>query len=293
LKTLIRKEIIEDAEKYGDARRSPIVERGVAQALSETALVSSEAITVVLSKKGWVRAAKGHDIDPLKLSYKSGDEFQAAAAGKSNQLAVFMDSTGRAYTLPAHKLPSARGQGDPLTSHFTLPAGASFVSVMIGDPDQLYLVGSDYGYGFVVRLGDMHARTKTGKAVLNVGKQARALPAVAVRDTGQDYIVAVTSEGHMLVTELSELPQMSRGKGNKIINIPAARLKAGDEAVTALALIQDGERLTVHSGKKYKVMKPDEVDSYYGERGRRGLKLPRGYRSVERMEVEQKAATED
>jgi topoisomerase-4 subunit A len=293
LKTLIRKEIIEDAEKYGDERRSPIVERGVAQAMSETALVSSEAVTVVLSKKGWVRAAKGHDVDPQKLSYKAGDEFQAAAKGKSNQLAVFMDSTGRAYTLPAHKLPSARGQGDPLTSHFTLPAGASFVSVMIGDPDQLYLVGSDFGYGFVVRLGDMHARTKTGKAVLNVGKQARALPAVAVRDVELDYITAVTSEGHMLVTELSELPQMSRGKGNKIINIPAAKLKAGDEVVTALALIQDGEKLTVHAGKKYKVMKPDEVDSYYGERGRRGLKLPRGYRSVERLDVEQKAAPED
>jgi topoisomerase-4 subunit A len=293
LKTLIRKEIIEDAEKYGDERRSPIVERGVAQAMSEAALVSSEAVTVVLSKKGWVRAAKGHDVDPQKLSYKAGDEFQAAAKGKSNQLAVFMDSTGRAYTLPAHKLPSARGQGDPLTSHFTLPAGASFVSVMIGDPDQLYLVGSDFGYGFVVRLGDMHARTKTGKAVLNVGKQARALPAVAVRDVELDYITAVTSEGHMLVTELSELPQMSRGKGNKIINIPAAKLKAGDEVVTALALIQDGEKLTVHAGKKYKVMKPDEVDSYYGERGRRGLKLPRGYRSVERLDVEQKAAPED
>jgi topoisomerase-4 subunit A len=288
LKSLIRQEILEDAKKHGDERRSPIIERGAAQAMDETALISSEAITVVLSKKGWVRAAKGHDIDSRKLSYKAGDEYQASATGKSNQLAVFMDSSGRAYTLPAHKLPSARGQGDPLTSHFTLPAGASFVSVMIGDPDQLYLVGSSFGYGFVVRLGDMHARTKTGKAVLNVGKQARALPAVPVRDIEQDYIIAVTSEGHMLVTELSELPQMSRGKGNKIINIPAGRLKAGDEVVSALSLIQDGEKLAVHSGKKYKKMKPDEVDSYYGERGRRGLKLPRGYRSVDSLEVEQK-----
>ncbi len=293
LKTLIRKEIMEDAEKYGDQRRSPIIERGAAQAINEAALISSEAITVVLSKKGWVRAAKGYDIDTRKLNFKSGDEFQASAAGKSNQLAVFLDSSGRAYTLPAHKLPSARGQGDPLTSHFTIPAGATFVSVMIGDPDQLYLVGSSFGYGFVVRLGDMHARTKTGKAMLNVGKQARALPAVAVRDLEQDYIIAVTTEGHMLVTELSELPQMARGKGNKIINIPTARLKAGDETVTAMSLIQDGEKLTVHSGKKYKVMKPDEVDSYYGERGRRGLKLPRGYRSVDRLEVQHKPASED
>ena len=293
LKTLIRKEIMDDAEKYGDERRSPIIERGAAQAMSETALISSEAITVVLSKKGWARAAKGHEIDVSKLNYKSGDEYQASAAGKSNQLAVFLDSSGRAYTLPAHKLPSARGQGDPLTSHFTLPMGASFVSVMIGDPDEFYLVGSSFGYGFVVRLGDMHARTRTGKAVLNVGKQARALPAVAARDLEHDYIIAVTTEGHMLVTELSELPQMARGKGNKIINIPSSRLKSGDEAVTALSLIQDGEKLTVHSGKKYKVMKPDEVDSYYGERGRRGLKLPRGYRNVDRLEVEQITASED
>jgi topoisomerase-4 subunit A len=293
LKTLIRKEILEDAEKYGDERRSPIIERGAAQAINEAALITSEAITVVLSKKGWVRAARGHDIDASKLNYKSGDEFQASATGKNNQLAVFLDSSGRAYTLPAHKLPSARGQGDPLTSYFALPAGASFVSVMIGDPDQFYLVGSSFGYGFVVRLGDMHARTKTGKAMLNVGKQARSLPAVPVRDLEKDYIVAVTSEGHMLVTELSKLPQMARGKGNKIINIPAARLKSGDEVVVALSLIQDGEKLTVHSGKKYKVMKPDEVDSYYGERGRRGLKLPRGYRSVDRLEVQQKAASED
>ena len=293
LKTLIRKEILEDAEKHGDERRSPIIQRSAAQAMSETALISSEAITVVLSKKGWVRAAKGHDIDARKLNYKSGDEFQAAAIGKSNQLAVFLDSSGRAYTLPAHKLPSARGQGDPLTSYFTLPAGASFVSVMIGNPDQLYLVGSDFGYGFVARLGEMHARTKTGKAVLNTGKQARALQAVPVRDLEHDYIVIVTSEGHMLVTELTELPQMARGKGNKIINIPASRLKAGDEAVVAMTLIQDGEKLTIHSGKKYKVMKPDEVDSYYGERGRRGLKLPRGYRSVDLLEVQQNPASSE
>jgi topoisomerase-4 subunit A len=293
LKSLIRKEIMEDAEKHGDDRRSPIIERGAAQAMSETALIASEAITVVLSKKGWVRAAKGLDIDPCKLNYKAGDGFQASAAGKSNQLAVFMDSSGRAYTLPAHKLPSARGQGDPLTSHFTLPAGASFISVMIGDPDQLCLVASSFGYGFVVRLGDMHARTKTGKAVLNVGKQAIALPAVAVRDLEADYIVAVTSEGHMLVTELAELPQMSRGKGNKIINIPAARLKSGEESVSAVALIQDGEKLAVHAGKKYKNMKPDEVDSYYAERGRRGLKLPRGYRNVDRLEVEYNATDDE
>jgi topoisomerase-4 subunit A len=293
LKTLIRNEIIADAEKYGDERRSPIVEREAAQAIDETSLISSEAITVVLSKKGWVRAAKGHEVDGSKLNYKSGDAYQASAQGKSNQLAVFLDSTGRAYTLPAHKLPSARGQGDPLTGYFKPPAGALFVSVMIGHADDLYLLGSNFGYGFVTRLGDMQARTKNGKAVLNVGKQAKALQAVPVRDVDHDYIIAVTSEGHILVTDLAELPQMARGKGNKIINIPSARLKAGEESVVALSLIQDGEKLTVHSGKKYKVMKPDEVDSYYGERGRRGLKLPRGYRSVDRLEVEYLEESED
>jgi topoisomerase-4 subunit A len=293
LKTLIKKEIVADAEKYGDERRSPIIERESAQAMDETALISSDPITVVLSKKGWVRAAKGHEIDARKLNYKAGDEYQDSACGKSNQLAVFMDSTGRAYTLPAHKLPSARGQGEPLTSYFNIPSGAVFISAMIGAPDDLYLLGSDFGYGFVVRLGDIQARTKNGKAVLNVGKQAKTLPAVPVRDIEHDYIVAITTEGHMLVTELAELPQMARGKGNKIINVPAARLKSGEESVCALSLIQDGEKMTVHSGKKYKNMKPDEVDSYYGERGRRGLKLPRGYRSVDRLEVEQNPHVEE
>ena len=295
LKTLIRNEIMADAEKYGDDRRSPIVEREAAQAMDETALISSEAITVVLSAKGWVRAAKGHDIDAAKLSYKAGDGFQSAAYGKSNQLAVFMDSTGRAYTLPAHKLPSARGQGDPLTSYFTPPPGASFVAAMIGQPDDLYCLASTYGYGFVVRLGDLHARTKSGKAVLSVGKGkgTGVLQPVPIRSIEEEFIVAVSSEGHMLVTELDELPQMARGKGNKIINVPTKILKEGEESVVAITLLIEGEKLTIHSGKKHKTMKPDEIDVYYGERGRRGLKLPRGYRSVDRLEVEYNEVDEE
>ena len=286
LKTLIRKEIIEDAEKYGDARRSPIIAREAAQALDETALISTEAITVVLSKKGWARAAKGHEVDAVGLSYKTGDGFLAATRGKSNQLAVFMDSTGRAYTLPAHKLPSARGQGDPLTGYFSLPPGATFIAVMIGDPDDLYLLGSNFGYGFVTRLGDMYARTRTGKAVLNVGKQAKALPPVRVNELDQDRIVAVSTEGHMLVTPLEQLPQMARGKGNKIINIPSRLLKNAEEAVAAMTLVGPKNTLMVHAGRKYKTMKASELDHYAGERGRRGLKLPRGYQNVDGLEVE-------
>ncbi len=286
LKTLIRKEIIADAEKYGDERRSPIVERSAAQAISETALISSEAITVILSAKGWVRAGKGHEIDAGKLNYKAGDAFQASATGKSNQMAVFLDSSGRAYTLPAHKLPSARGQGDPLSSYFTPTPGSHFVGVAIGKPDDLYLLASNFGYGFVVRLGDMQANAKKGKAVLNVGKQAQALPPVKVSDLETDQIVAVSSAGHMLVTPVEQLPQMAKGKGNKIINVPSKLLKAGEEVIAAVTVVPEKGKLVVHSGKKYKTMKASELDGYAGERGRRGLKLSQGYRVVDRLVVE-------
>ncbi len=261
LKTLIRKEIIADAEKYGDDRRSPIVERSAAQALDETALISSEAITVVLSSKGWVRSAKGHEIDGEKLNYKAGDAYLASAQGKSNQLSVFLDSAGRAYTLPTHKLPSARGQGDPLSGYFTPTPGAHFVSVIIGNPDDLYLLASNFGYGFVVRLGDMQANAKKGKAVLNVGKHALALPPVKVSDVETDQIVAVSSTGHILLTPVAQLPQMAKGKGNKIINIPAKLLNAGDEIVAAITVVPEGRKLVIHSGKKYKTMKAAELES--------------------------------
>ncbi len=286
LKTLIRKEIIADAEKYGDDRRSPIVERSAAQAMDETALISTEAITVILSSKGWVRSGKGHEIDAEKLNYKAGDGFLSSAQGKSNQMAVFLDSSGRAYTLPAHKLPSARGQGDPLSGYFTPTPGAHFVGVVIGDPDELYLLSSNFGYGFVVRLGDMQANAKKGKAILNVGKQAIALPPVRVGDVSSDQIAAVSSAGHMLVTPVEHLPQMARGKGNKIINIPSKLLKAGEETVAAITVVADGGKLVVHSGKKHKTMKQAELDDYAGERGRRGLKLSQGYRTVDRLEPE-------
>ena len=286
VKTLIKKEIQADADKYGDARRSQLVDRAPAQAMDETALIPSEPVTIILSKNGWVRVAKGHEIDATELNYKSGDEFAAAARGRSNQLAVFIDSVGKTYALPAHSLPSARGQGEPLSGRLKPSDGARFVGVLAGDPDQVYLLASDSGYGFVCKLGDMVTRNKAGKATLSVPRGASVLAPVPVRSLQDDWIVAVSSEGYMLVIPLSELPQMSRGKGIKIINIPSAKLKSREEFVAAIDCIQDGEKLTVFAGKKHKTMKAVEVDEFEGERGRRGRKLPRGYQKVDRIRVE-------
>jgi topoisomerase-4 subunit A len=286
LKKLIRTELLEDAETYGDERRSAIVSRTTAQQLDETQLMPAELTTVILSQRGWVRAAKGHEVDPVEMNYKTGDEYQAHACGKSNQMAVFLDSQGKAYTLPAHSLPSARGQGESLTARFNPADGASFVGVMIGDPNNLYFLATNFGYGFVCKLEDLYSRNKAGKRILNVPDGAKVLPPVLVRSHEEDWIVAVGSEGYMLVTELSEFPLMSKGKGIKFINIPSAKLKAGEEKVDHVGLVQDGEALTLHCGKKHKTMKGNEVDEYAGERGRRGLKLPRGYRLVDRLVVD-------
>ncbi len=285
LKTLIKKELRADADRFGDARRSVLIERESAQVMDETALVPSEAVTVVLSNNGWVRVAKGHDIDPSDMSYKAGDEFLMAARGRSNQLAVFIDSNGRTYAVPAHGLPGARGQGEPLSGRLKPADGARFAGVLMGEPEQLFLLASDAGYGFVVKLADMITRNKAGKSTLSVPKGASVLPPVAVRSLDDDWVVAATTEGYMLVIPLSEVPQLPRGKGNKIINIPSAKLKSREDYVAAIDCIQDGEKLVVHAGRKYKTMSAAEVDEFAGERGRRGHKLPRGYQKVERLEV--------
>ena len=285
LKTLIKKELRADADKFGDERRSVLVERDAAQVLDETALVPSEAVTVVLSKNGWVRVAKGHDIDPTEMSYKAGDGFYTAARGRSNQLAVLIDSNGRTYALPAHGLPGARGQGEPLSGRLKPADGARFAGVMMGEPEQLFLLASDAGYGFVAKLADMITRNKAGKSTLSVPKGADVLPPVPIRSLDDDWVVAATTDGYMLVIPLNEVPQLPRGKGNKIINIPSTRLKSREEYVAAIDCLQDGEKLTVHTGKKFKTMSAAEVDEFAGERGRRGHKLPRGYQKVERLEV--------
>lgn len=286
LKKLIRSELLEDAETYGDERRAQLVDRPVAQQMSETQLVPTEPITVVLSKRGWVRAAKGHDVDPLSLNYKTGDQYQHHAQGKNNQQVVFLDSTGRTYTLLGHSLPSARGQGDPLTGRFNPADGATFVGVLTGEPDDLYFLSTSHGYGFVCKLEDMYSRNKAGKRILSVPTGASVLPPQKVRAHDKDWLVAIGSEGYMLVTELSEFPAMPKGKGIKFINIPGAKLKADEESVEHLVLVQDGESITLHCGKQHKKMKGDEVDEYAMERGRRGLKLPRGYRAVDKVVTE-------
>ncbi len=284
LKAMIRQEIAADAKKYGDERRSPLVERGAAQAMDETALVPSEPVTIVLSKRGWVRAAKGHDIDPAQLQYRQGDEFLAAARGKSNQLAVFLDSTGRSYCIPAHQLPSARGQGDPLSGKLTPPDGASFVGVAIGDPEDYVLLASNAGYGFVTQLKELHTRNKKGKAVLSVSRGVQALALVPVTSPETDWIVAASTDGHLLCFPIQELPQLAKGKGNKILGISSARFKAGEEAMAAIASMPDEGGVLVRSGQRQMTLKYRDLDDYEGERGQRGRKLPQGWRKVNAIE---------
>ena len=286
MKTLIRQEISADAEKYGDPRRSPLVERGAAVALDETELTPSEPVTVVLSDKGWVRAAKGHDVDVSGLSYKAGDGFRHAVRMRSNQAAIFLDSTGRSYSLAAHTLPSARGQGEPLTGRFSPPAGAVFVGVAGGDPDQWWLLASDAGYGFLVQAKDLVANKKAGKAVLTLPKGARVLPPAPLTDKAGDRIVAITTDGHMLVIPALDLPELTRGKGNKIIGIPSALAERREEVVAAIACVPEGGRLKIESGKRFVVLKAADLNAYEGERGRRGNKLPRGFQKVDGATVE-------
>ena len=286
LRTLVRKELSADAEQYGDDRRSPMVSRAAAQAFAAESLVSSEAMTVVLSEMGWVRAAKGHDIDPASLNYKAGDGFLAAARGRSNQLAVFADSTGRTYALPIHNLPSARGQGEPLTGRLSPPPGAVFVGVIIGNADDLYLFCSDAGYGFVVKLEDLIAKNKNGKAVLSLPKGARVLPPAPVKDSGTDVVAVVSNLGRMLVFPVAELPQLSKGKGNKIMAIPTAKVAAREEFVTAIASVPSGASLVVYAGQRHMSLSRTDLEHYAGERGRRGANLPRGLQRVDRIVVE-------
>ena len=285
LKTFIKNEIESDAEDFGDARRSRLVEREEAKAFSETELLSTEPVTIVLSERGWMRSAKGHDVDPRTLQYKSGDGFRIAARGKSNQPAIFLDSTGRAYSLPAHTLPSARGQGEPVSGKVNPPSGATFEGVVIGDDDRDVLLASDAGYGFVAKLGDLISKNKSGKAILRLPRGAVLLPAVLIRDYGSEMIVSVTNEGRMLMFPLGELPRLAKGKGNKIINIPSARVAERIEFVVAMTTLSAKDTLTVYAGRRHHNLKPADLHHYRGERGRRGNKLPRGFQNVDRIEV--------
>ncbi|MFB9146672.1 DNA topoisomerase IV subunit A [Halomonas alkalicola] len=285
LTDLIEEELRAAAEAHGDERRSPIVEREEARALSEVELVGADPVTVVLSEKGWIRAARGHEIDPAGLSYKAGDRFALAARGKTNQPLVLLDDTGRAYTLAAHNLPSARGQGEPVTSRVNVVAGAHMAGVMLAPPASRFLLASDGGYGFVAPLEALVGKNKSGKAVLSVPKGCNVLPPVAVPPDEGAMVAAVSNEGRLLLFPLEQLPEMAKGKGNKMIDIPGARAARREEFVRDLVVLAAGASLVVHAGKRHLTLKPDDLAYYRGERGRRGSKLPRGLQKVDRLEA--------
>ena len=287
LRRKVKEELAADAEKFGDNRRSPIVEREAAKAMDETALIPTEPVTIVLSEKGWVRAGKGHDLDPKELSYKAGDSFLMAVKGRSNQSAVFLDSTGRSYSLAAHSLPSARGQGEPLSSHVQPPPDATFVGVMIGGDKDLYLLATSFGYGFLAMLGDLQTRQRAGKAVVTVPPGGKVLAPIRVEDADNDWIAAATDLGRLLIFPVGDLPLLSKGKGVKIISLPS---KGEKESLVHCAVFPEWAHLLVHSGKRYLNLKPSEWQTFAGKRALRGNMLPRGYRNVAALEVAVKGA---
>ncbi len=290
LRKLVREELVADGEKYSDKRRTKIVEREAAKAIDETELVVSEPVTVVLSTVGFVRQAKGHEIDPRALSYKAGDGFQAVARGKSTQLAVFLDSTGRTYSLPAHSLPSARGQGEPLSGRVDPPNGATFAGVMLGEPADRWVLASDAGYGFIVKLEELYGRNKAGKGVLSMPAHAKALPAARVVEESSALIVVASAqegaEGRLLAFPVADLPELSKGKGNKLFNIPAAQAERRQELVVAVAVLAPKMKLKVYCGDRVMTLTFAEISDYRGERAQRGVLLPKNYRRVTELEVE-------
>jgi topoisomerase-4 subunit A len=285
MNTLLKKELQADSASYGDERRSPLCEREEAKALSETELVPSEPVTIVLSQMGWVRSAKGHDIDPAGLSYKAGDSYLAAARGKSNQPVAFIDSTGRSYTLDPTSLPSARGQGEPLTGKLTPPPGAVVEQVLMEPDDQRLLMASDAGYGFICTFSDLVSRNRAGKALLTLPDNARVMTPMAVHHE-DDMLLAITQAGRMLMFPVGELPQMSKGKGNKIISIPSAEAAAGQDKLAWLMILPPGSAITLHVGKRKMLLRSEELQKFRADRGRRGTLLPRGLQKIDRVELD-------
>ncbi|GIU06949.1 DNA topoisomerase 4 subunit A [Shewanella sp. c952] len=285
MKTLIKKELIKDGEDYGDDRRSPLVVRGESKALTEQELVPAESVTVVLSEKGWVRCAKGHEVDGKSLSYKAGDEFLCSAPGRSNQPSVFIDTSGRAFATETHTLPSARSQGEPITTRFNLAPGATMEHVLLADESQCYILASDAGYGFIAANKDMISRNKAGKALLSLPANAKVLLPQKVDKSKAQSILAITNEGRMLLFSLDALPQLTKGKGNKIIGIPTERAKNREELLIHLNVIPEDMPVTLWAGKRKLTLKPSDLEHYRGERGRRGAKLPRGLQRVDSVEL--------
>ena len=286
LKTLIKGELQADAAKYGDERRSPLVEREVAQALDESALVASEPVTVVLSQKGWIRAAKGHDVDAEGLNYREGDGLLAAVKARTTQQIAVIDSTGRSYSTPAHTLPSARGNGEPLTGRFSPPAGASFDALAAGDNDTRLILATDFGYGFVTRFEALTGRNKAGKQIISLSERSKILNPQASTDPARDRIVVVTTEGHLLMFSVAELPELDKGKGNKLIEVPKAKLASGEERVAGIAVVSEGKgEVTLYAGQRKLTLRWNDLVEYGGNRATRGGLLPRGLRRVERIET--------
>ncbi|MEO0998793.1 MAG: DNA topoisomerase IV subunit A, partial [Pseudomonadota bacterium] len=284
MKTLMKREIAADAQEFGDERRTLIVEREAARALEASELVSAEPVTVVLSSRGLARAGKGHELDPLALSYRSGDGYCASARGKSNQAAVFLDSTGRVYNAPAHELPSARSNGEPLAGRFNPPDGASFCGVLMGADDDRWILASDAGYGFVVTMAELQTRARAGKSVLRVPAGGQALAPASTEWLEGELVAAATDTGRLLLFDLDDLPELPRGKGNKMIGIPGPKYKAGEERMVAMTALPADTGLVVHCGERPMTLKPQQLEKYLGERGRRGALLSRNYRQVTRLE---------
>ena len=284
LKTLIKKELKADAEIYGDDRNSPIVVREEATAFDEAELISSDPVTLVLSERGWIRAAKGHDVDAESLNYREGDAYFSSALSRNNLNAIFLDSKGKAYTLPCHSLPSARGQGEPLSGRLNAESGETFMGVMSGKDDEQVVLASSSGYGFIAKLIDLQTKNKSGKAAIRVQENAKVLKPSLV-ESENDYLAAITNQGRMLVFPCSELPQLARGKGNKIIGIPKANFDSGEDFLQEVVTLNEEKELKLISGKRHFTIKFKDLENFAGNRGRRGNFLPKGFRKVDRVEV--------
>jgi len=292
LKTLVKKELTEDVEKYGDSRKSPLVQREEASAFDETELISSDPVTVILSQRGWVKVAKGHDVDPVSMNYKEGDSFLSSAKGRNNINAVFLGSKGKAFTLPCHNLPSARGQGEPLSGRLNVESGETFSGVISGKEETKAVLVSDAGYGFISKISDLQTKNKSGKNALKVPENGKALPPQIILND-DDLIAAITNEGRMLVFPVTELPELSKGKGNKLINIPKKRYQAGEESLKAVAVLGKGRELKLNSGKRHFTIKEKDINNFSGNRGLRGNLLPKGFRSVDSVEVIEKSTNKN
>ncbi|HHQ69729.1 MAG TPA: DNA topoisomerase IV subunit A [Halothiobacillaceae bacterium] len=277
-KAQMRAELREDAEKYGDARRSPLVERGQAQVLDQSRLVPSESVTVVLSQNGWIRAAKGHEVDPQGLSYKAQDGYQSHVRCKSTDALIVFDQNGRAYTLRAHDLPSARGQGEPVTKWVNAPSGSRFIALVAGSEQQRVLLASNAGFGFITQIGALTARQKSGKAVVSLANDAALLNPLPL-DSKHSRIAVIDSAGHLLVIDLAELPLLNKGRGNKLMGI------RGHEHIAHLVPLCDNDTLQIGAGKRSMTIKHSDLTDFVGKRGARGRLLPRGLRRVDSAQV--------